>query len=115
MSRPNLEEIYGRLEILKRAWSTLYRDDLEDLLPYIAELEEEVDNLKEAAVPRTLEGDGSDLPFGSVVIDCDGDAWQRDWDDGWSLAGGSSENAPVLRPGFAPYTIIYTTEENANE
>lgn len=41
MSRPNLEEIYERLETLKRAGSTLYRDDLEALLPYIAELEEE--------------------------------------------------------------------------
>ena len=41
MGRPNLEEIYGRLETLKRAGSTLYRDDLEALLPYIAELGEE--------------------------------------------------------------------------
>lgn len=47
MSRPNLEEIYGRLETLKRAGSTLYRDDLEALLPYIADLEEERKELQE--------------------------------------------------------------------
>lgn len=69
----------------------------------------------EAHVPRTVDGDDSDLPAGTVVIDCDGDAWQRDWVDGWSLAGESSENTPVLRPGFAPYTIVYTPEENTNE
>lgn len=87
--------------------------DVAFLLAHIADLEEEIDDLKEAAVPRTVEGDGSDLPFGSVVIDCDGDAWQRDWADGWSLAGESSENTPVLRPGFAPYTIAYTPEEES--
>lgn len=87
--------------------------DIYALIHHIAALEEEIDDLKEAAVPRTVEGDGSDLPFGSVVIDCDGDAWQRDWADGWSLAGESSENTPVLRPGFAPYTIIYTPKEES--
>lgn len=86
--------------------------DIYALIHHIAVLEEEIDDLKEA-VPRTVEGDGSDLPFGSVVIDCDGDAWQRDWADGWSLAGESSENTPVLRPGFAPYTIIYTPKEES--
>ena len=89
-------------------------EDIYALIHHAADLEEEIDDLKEAAVPLTVEGDGSDLPFGSVVIDCDGDAWQRDWADGWSLAGESSENTPVLRPGFAPYTIIYTPEENVN-
>lgn len=47
MIRPNLEEIYGRLETLKRAGSTLYRDDLEALLPYVAELEKEREELRE--------------------------------------------------------------------
>lgn len=89
--------------------------DIYALIHYIEILEKEVDDPKEAAVPRTAEGDGSDLPFGSVVIDCDGDAWQRDWADVWSLAGESSENTPVLRPGFTPYTIVYTPKENANE
>lgn len=59
--------------------------DIYALIHYIDILEKEVDDLKEAAVPRTMEGDGSDLPFGSVVIDCDGDVWQHDWVDGWSL------------------------------
>ena len=90
-------------------------EDIYALIHHAADLEEEIDDLKEAAVPLTVEGDGSDLPFGSVVIDCDGDAWQRDWADGWSLAGESSENTPVLRPGFAPYTIVYTPKESTNE
>lgn len=53
MSRPNLEEIYGRLETLKRAGSTLYRDDLEALLPYIAELEEERKEMQVRTRPST--------------------------------------------------------------
>nr|DAP10080.1 MAG TPA: hypothetical protein [Bacteriophage sp.] len=86
-------------------------EDIYALIHHIAALEEEIDDLKEATVPRTVESDGSDLPFGSVVIDCDGDAWQRDWADGWSLAGESSENTPVLSPEFAPYTIVHTPKE----
>lgn len=87
--------------------------DIYALIHHIADLEEEIDDLKETAVPRVLEGDGSDLPFGSVVIDCDGDAWQRDWADGWSLAGESSENTSVLSPEFGPYTIVYTPEKES--
>lgn len=47
MIRPNLEEIYERLETLKRAGSTPYRDDLEALPPYVAELEAERKELQE--------------------------------------------------------------------
>lgn len=87
-------------------------NDIYALIHHAARLEEEIDDLK-ARAPREMEGDGSDLPVGSVVIDCEGGAWRRDRADGWSLAGESSENTPVLRPGFAPYTIVYTPEEES--
>lgn len=41
MSRPNLDEIAGRVAITRRAGSTLYGDDCQALLDYVAELEEE--------------------------------------------------------------------------
>ena len=88
----------------------LAESDVVFLLAHIAGLEDEL-RAARAFAPRALEGDGSGLPFGSVVIDCDGDAWQRDRADGWSLAGESRENTPALRPGFAPYTIVYTPGE----
>ena len=67
----------------------------------------------EAHAPRTLEGDSSDLPFGSVVIDCDGDAWQRHPTLGWELSGESGESSPVLNSKYGPYTIIYTPKEES--
>lgn len=71
----------------------------------------------EAHAPRTLEGDGSDLPFGSVVIDNVGDVWQRDGDGRWSPADIPSTAADYLGDAYAPYTIVYTPtpEENTNE
>ena len=41
MSRPDLDEIAGRVAITRRAGSTLYGDDCQALLDYVAELEEE--------------------------------------------------------------------------
>lgn len=46
MSRPNLEEIAGRVAITRRAGSTLYGDDAQALLDYVAELEAEIVDLK---------------------------------------------------------------------
>lgn len=133
MSRPNLEEIYGRLETLKRAGSTLYRDDLEALLPYIAELEEENDDLRveareknawegrynallaecEASRPREIDDGGHDLPQGSIAIDADGLPWGRTlW--GWSiLRSDFRSRTKLLTPENGPYTIVYTPEEES--
>lgn len=137
MSRPNLEEIYGSLETLKCAGSTLYRDDLEALLPYVAELEAEIDDLRvearekdawegrynalleecEDSRPRTVEGDGSDLPVGTVVLDVDEAAWQRTCSGIWELVGGAYDPRETLSLRWAPYVIIYTPtpKENTNE
>lgn len=82
--------------------------DIRTLLDYVAELEEEIDDLKEAAVPRTVEGDGSDLPFRTVVLDVDKDAWQRTHSGIWEFVGGAYDLRETLSPRWAPYTVIYT-------
>lgn len=133
MSRPNLEEIYGRLETLKRTGSTLYRDDLEALLPYVAELEAEIDDLRvearekdawegrynalleeaEASRPPEIDDDGHDLPQGSIAIDTDGLPWGRTlW--GWSiLRPDFRSRTKLLAPENGPYSAVYTPEEES--
>lgn len=131
MSRPNLEEIYGRLETLKCAGSTLYRDDLEALLPYIADLEEEIDDLKikareaeawegrynalleecEAGRPRVIDGGEASRGAASmtVALDVNGYPWLC-YEGGWwrlvkDIVQGKCDE---LHPILAPYTIVYT-------
>lgn len=67
----------------------------------------------EAHVPRTVEGDGSDLPAGTVVIDKIGDAWRRYRLEGWVPTGDGPYDS--LPESCAPYTIVYTPEENTND
>lgn len=85
--------------------------DIYALIHQIAALEEEIDDLKEAAVPRTVEGDGSDLPAGTVVIDKNGDAWQRYKISGWEVIGGCCCMHHTLPDDGVPYTIVYTPKE----
>ena len=89
--------------------------DVVFLLNHIAALEEEVDDLKKAAVPRTVEGDGSDLPAGTVVIDKIGDAWRRYRLEGWVPTGDGPYDS--LPESGGPYTIVYTPtpKENTND
>jgi len=88
--------------------------DIYTLIHHIAALEEEIDGLKEAAVPRTVKGDGSDLPTGTVVIDNVGDAWQRDDGGCWSPADFSPTlTADYLDAACAPYAIAYTPEDES--
>lgn len=69
----------------------------------------------EAHVPRTVEGDGSDLPAGTVVIDKIGDAWRRYRLEGWVPTGDGPYDS--LPESGGPYTIVYTPtpKENAND
>lgn len=83
-------------------------EDVYVLIQHIAGLEEEIDDLKEAADRRPVEGYGSDLPVGTVVLDVDKDAWQRTHSGMWELAGGADDLRETLSPRWAPYTIIYT-------
>ena len=83
-------------------------EDVYALIHQVADLEEEIDYLKEAADRRPVEGYGSDLPVGTVVLDVDKDAWQRTHSGRWELAGGTDDLRETLSPRWAPYTIIYT-------
>jgi hypothetical protein len=91
--------------------------DVAFLLAHIADLEEEADRLK-AASPRPVEGDGSDLPAGTVVIDNAGVAWQCDDGGLWTPAEFNQVTTDDhLEAACAPYTIVYTPtpKENAND
>lgn len=68
-------------------------------------------DLKEAAVPHTVEGGGSDLPAGTVVIDKNGDAWQRYEISGWEVIGGCCCMHHTLPDDGVPYTIVHTPKE----
>lgn len=68
----------------------------------------------EAHVPRTVDGDGSDLPAGTVVIDNAGVAWQCDDGGLWTPAEFNQVTTDDhLEPEYGPYTIIYTPEEES--
>lgn len=69
----------------------------------------------EAHVPRTVDGDGSDLPAGTVVIDNAGVAWRRYRLEGWVPTGDGPYDS--LPESCAPYTIVYTPtpKENTND
>lgn len=87
--------------------------DVAFLLAHIADLEEEADRLK-AASPRTVEGDGSDLPAGTVVIDNAGVAWQCDDGGLWTPAEfNPTTTDDHLEAAYGPYTIVHTPKEES--
>lgn len=61
--------------------------------------------------PREYVGNGRDLAYGSVVIDREGDAWQRYAHGGWSCY--MVEALGALPAKHAPYTIVYTPKEES--
>ena len=89
--------------------------DIYALIHHIAALEEEIDDLKEASRPRLVEGDGSDLPAGTVVIDKNGDAWQRYKISGWEVIGGCCCMHHTLPDDGAPYIIVWELKEDTSE
>lgn len=68
----------------------------------------------EAHVPRTVEGDGSDLPAGTVVIDRGGHPLMKA-DDEWNIARFDDYTPSLTENNRAPYTIVHTPKENTNE
>lgn len=53
-----------------------------------------------------------DLPYGSVVIDCDGDAWQKLWElDKWGVAGFDAGDTYFFIEEFLPVEVVYTPDE----
>lgn len=69
----------------------------------------------EASRPRTVEGDGSDLPAGTVVTSVNGVAYQFCSGRWWGFYAPTGR--PTLPECGAPYTIVYTPapEENTND
>lgn len=54
-----------------------------------------------------------DLPYGSVVIDREGDAWQKLYDyERWGLAGFDAEDPYFYIGEFLPVTVVYTPDED---
>lgn len=68
--------------------------------------------LEECESSRSCEytGDGSELPSGTIVIDCQGDSWQRGTTC-WVCAYGLQEK--FLAKIWSPYTIAYTPGEKS--
>lgn len=87
--------------------------DIYALIHHIAKLEEEIDRLK-AAASRTVEGDGSDLPVGTVVIDRGGHPLMKA-DDEWNVARFDDYTRSLTADNRAPYTIVWTPEENTSD
>ena len=67
---------------------------------------------KKCGEPEYAEYGGSGLPDCTVVVDADGDAWQRDQDE-WRGTQGVRQKE--LRPKWGPYRIVYTPEETEGE
>lgn len=53
-----------------------------------------------------------DLPYGAVVIDCDGDAWQKhEIMDKWVVVGVDDNNPHVFIKDYFPVEVVYTPDE----
>lgn len=54
-----------------------------------------------------------DLPYGTVVVDCDGDAWQKNGIlDRWIVIGMDDAGDPdVVIEEFLPVELVYTPDE----
>ena len=68
----------------------------------------------EAHALRAVEGDGSDLPVGTVVIDRGGHPLIKA-DDEWNVARFDDYTPSLTEDNRAPYSIVWTPEENTNE
>lgn len=64
----------------------------------------------ESSRSREYTGNGSDLPSGTIVIDCQGDSWQR-YTTSWVCAYGLQE--VHLAKIWGPYTIAYIPKEKS--
>ena len=53
-----------------------------------------------------------DLPYGTVVVDCDGDAWQKNEIlDRWIVVGIDDTNPDVVIEEFFPVKVVYKPDE----
>ena len=53
-----------------------------------------------------------DLPYGSVVIDCDGDAWQKsETFEKWIAVGVDYGDPDTIVEEFLPVEVVYKPDE----
>ena len=91
------------------------------LINHAAFLERRVASLKatiartqaEASRPVTIPAGGLDIPIGAVVVDKDGDAWQRLHNTKWRAIDGREAPGPQLDRAWGPYSIVYTPKEES--
>lgn len=62
----------------------------------------------ESSRPHEYQGDGEDLPIGTIVLDCEKDAWQRSETGEWWCTAGRTVIA--LDDAFGPYVVVYIPE-----
>ena len=116
----DIREVIERLSLYGRTGAhTGLRDDILALVDHTIDLEVEAREKNawegrynalleecENSRPREYVGNGRDLAYGSVVVDREGDAWQRYAYGGWSCR--MVEGLGTLPARHAPYTIVYT-------
>lgn len=121
----DIREVVERLSLYGRTGAhTGLRDDILALVSHTIDLEVEAREKNawegrynalleecENSRPREYAGNGRDLAYGSVVIDREGDAWQRYAYGGWSCH--MVEGLGTLPARHAPYTIVYTPKEES--
>ncbi len=121
----DIREVLDRLSLYGHTGArTGLRDDILALVSHATDLEVEAREknawegrynalLEECEKSRPLEyvGNGRDLAFGTVVIDRDGDAWQRYAYDGWCCH--MVDGLGTLPAKHSPYTIVYTPKEES--
>lgn len=61
-------------------------------------------------VQYAIDGDVSELPPWSVVIDVDGDAWQRADTGMWGCIVDAPPDSPHLQDIYSPYFVVYIPE-----
>ena len=86
---------------------------INELVRIVHSLEGEIADMKVVA-PRLVEGDGSDLPVGTVVIDRGGHPLMKA-DDEWNVARFDDYTPSLTVDNRAPYTIVWAPEENTND
>lgn len=102
---------------------TCEQDDVALFIKHFLQLEDQAESAEvwnarysalleevEAFRHRRYDAECDKLPIGSVVLDCDGDAWQLEA-SGWACVKGAPPGP--LDEEWAPYTIIYTPKEGS--
>lgn len=107
----NTVDLFARL--IKSGQHEAAIQGINELVEIVASLEGEIEDLK-AAAPRLVEDDGSDLPIGTVVIDRGGHPLMKAADE-WNIARFDDYAPSLTENNRAPYTIVYTPEENTSE